>query len=152
MLLVVPNFHEVNSPRPPSTWLPLSVCPQGWGTVISGGSPPGLGHPISQLPQSNKQFRLKFLLLSFCSSGMGFYILWHVPNRVYSCPSGTSVVEYVPESILFMVLNFPPSILGNPPDHIWVFRCAFPTRWCFHACAWVPMPQIDATHPERMHD
>ena len=52
MFLVVSNFHKINSPRSPSTWLPSSVCPQGWGTVISGCSPLGLGHPISRLPQS----------------------------------------------------------------------------------------------------
>ena len=184
MLLVVPNFHEVNSPRPPSPWLPLSVCPQGWRTVISGGPPSGLDHPISRLPQSmsllghfahksciglpglcpspgcsfcsaiscNKQFRLKFLLFSFYSFGMGFYVLWYIPDGVYSCPLGMRVVGYIPESVLFMVLNFLPSTLGNPHGHIWVFRWAFLTRWCFYACAGVPTPQIDATHLEQMPD
>ena len=82
---------------------------------------------------------------------MGFYILGYVPNRDYSHPLGTRVVGYVPESVLFMVLNFLPSTLGNPHDHIWVFRWASLTRWHFHACAVVLAPQIDATHPDRMH-
>ena len=83
---------------------------------------------------------------------MGFYVLWYVPIGVYSHSLGTRVVGYIPESVLFMVLNFPPSTLGNPHDHIWVFRWAFLTRWCFYTCTGVPAPQIDATHLEWMHN
>ena len=50
------------------------------------------------------------------------------------------VVGYVPKSILYVVLNFLPSILGNPHDHIWIFRQAFPSRWHFCACDLVPTP------------
>ena len=84
----------------------------------------------------NKQFQFKIVAFShFCSLGMRFYVLGYIPNRVYSRRSGMRVVGYFPESVLFMVLNFWPSTLGNPHDHIWVIRWAFPARWHFCACA-----------------
>ena len=139
--------HQPTSPKHELAWL-LCLQKLHW---TSQTLPPHQAVHFVLAISCNKQFRLKFstFLILFPWNGI-LRSMVHTQQSLFP-PFRNEGSWYVPESVLFMVLNFLPSILGNPHDHIWVFRWASLTRWCFYACAVVPAPQINTTLPDQMH-